>query len=283
MQIDKNTRVIARFHTEANGTGLNIYNPYFEQQGINAIYVLFKGKQAQPLVKGLRNLGLTGAITAGFEHDAVLPTLVDELSEAAQLANRIGIISNKNGKLHAHYQGGEGLLSAITEKTDLTGKRVVIVGAGTVAKTLLLAIEQSEHKPSSIHVVNRTLEHAEALLDHFSYITVHNLDTLASLEGDVLINTTRIGSINEDTVFTPEIVSKFQTVADVTFGDPNTNLITLARASDLQVVTGWDMFTHQAAVVLRELLDHQADIAMLRQHVEKGLATNNHGAVPERK
>ena len=273
MTIDKDTKLIARLHIEDNGRGLNIYNPHFEAAGINAVYMLFVNKEPKPLVDGLRNLQVSGAIPAGFEKDAVLPTLVDEKTEAVKLANRVGIIANRGGKLFAHYQGGEGLLSAIKEKLAIGGKNLVIVGSGTVAKTLILAITESEDRPASITVLNRTLDHARQLQDRFPDIVKANpLEDLASIEGDIIVNTTCIGSTVEDTYFTADIVNKFQAAVDVTFANPKTNLIRLSQEHGAVTITGWDMFTHQAVIVLRELLNHEANIPLLRKHVEKGLA-----------
>ncbi len=279
MVIDINTQVIARLHTTDNGTGLNIYNPYFEAVGINAVYVLFKNEKPGPLVQGMRNLQITGAITAGFEYDAELPTLVDAKSEAVELAQRIGIISNKSGKLYAHYQGGEGLLAAISEKYDLAGKRIVVVGAGTVAKTLLLALQQSGMALNDVVLVNRTPEHAQVLAELFKIDSVYSLDELALVDGDILVNATYIGSKVADSYFTADVVRKYMAVADVTFGELRTSLVALAESNGAIAITGWDMFTHQAAVVLRELLGHKADIHQLRQFVVSGLSSFNQGTV----
>lgn len=163
MKIDTQTKLIGRFHTQDNGTGLNIYNPYFEDQGVNAVYMLFRNDKPEQLINGMRNLQLTGAITAGFEHDPSLASLVDELDETVEVSGIIGNIANQDGKIRAHYQGGYGLVNAIQEKIDTTGKRIVVAGASTVAKTLLLALEKTTQKPSEVIVVNRTLAHAEAL------------------------------------------------------------------------------------------------------------------------
>ncbi len=279
MKINTDTKLIARMHTDKNGTGLDIYNPYFEEVGINAVYMLFRNASAEPLVEGLRNLQLSGAITAGFEHDSNISDLVDECSETVRVSGRVGIITNQNGVLQAHYQGGEGLLAAITEKYDISGKRVVIVGAGAVAKTLVMALSNSTNRPSEIILCNRTDSTAEAIKEQFDNVTsVCSLEDLADTSGDLLVNASRIGSTIDDTFYTQEIVSKCEAVADVTFGTENTNLITLAKQAGLTIVSGWDMFTHQASVVLRELLSHHADIEVLRKHVRNGLNATNHGA-----
>lgn len=282
MNINERTKVIARLHTSDNGTGLNIYNPYFESVKLNAVYLLFKGDNPKPLIDGISNLGMCGAITAGFEHDPTIANLVDFKSESVELTNIVGIIYNKNGKLHAHYQGGEGLLSAILEKIDINGKRIVIVGAGTVARALILAIKQSSIRTASITVVNRTVSKAEEVIDLFDLGTkAIPLDKLEDVEGDILINASRVGSIAEDQLFMSNIIKRFKAAVDVTFGNPNTSLIRLARLNSLVVIDGWDMFTHQAAVVLRNILDHKADIPKLREFVSSGLSNINHGAKPK--
>jgi len=271
--------MIARLHTEENGTGLNIYNPYFQDQHLNAIYLLFKNPSSEPLVEGLRKLQIAGAITAGFEQDPKLPGLLDDCSDAVRVSGRVGMLANRNGKLWGHYQGGEGLMRAIQEKITTARARIVVVGAGTVARTLVLALTKSDQRPKEIVVVNRTVKKAEDLKNISPLVTViYDLDRLNKTQGDILVNATRIGSKAEDSVFHNELIAKFTAVADVTFGVESTNLTELGRTKNKIVVSGWDMFTHQAAVVLREVLGHEANIQRLRYFVRLGLSGNNHGA-----
>ena len=52
MKIDENTKIIGRFHTKPSPRGLNIYNPFFEEAGINAVYLLFYNPDPKILVEG---------------------------------------------------------------------------------------------------------------------------------------------------------------------------------------------------------------------------------------
>ena len=232
MQINKDTQLIGRFHTDQNGTGLNIYNPYFQDQDIDAIYTLFQNANVAPLINGMRNLGLVGAITAGFEHDDALPKLLDKFTRASEVAGRVGVIANRDGVLTGHYQGGEGLRNAIQAVTDTTKTLVVVVGAGTVAKTLIHALLDSEQCPLSISIYNRTPEHGRELQKLFPTIkAVEGLDMLSTARGDVLINASRIGSTVTDEYFTEEVVARFATVADVTFGSENTKIMNFSTTA----------------------------------------------------
>lgn len=267
MNITADTRVILRLHTEANERGLSMYNEYFETQRLNAVYLLTKNLSATPLVSGLRQLGFAGAVAAGFEHDPSVLTLVDEVTDEARAAGVAGIIINNNGRLVAHYQGGESLHSAINEQRDVTGLNVALVGAGKVAETLLYSIAREETKPN-ITIYNRTIEHAQALRDKFPFVIgVGSLEDFAGSIADAAINTTSMGDAIAEHIDVASLQT-FQLVADVTLGTERGGLIESARQAGVpHIITGQDMFTHQAAVVLRRILGHETNIAALRECV----------------
>ncbi len=279
MTINTKTKLIGRFHKEANPTGLNIYNPYFEENNINVVYLLFENVDPKRLFDGMRLLNLAGAITAGFETDATILDLVDSRTEYSQISERVGVIRNTNGKIEAHYQGGQGLLNAITEKCNIENKRIVLVGAGAVARTMLLALEQTAANISEIVVLNRTMNNAVKIKGISAKVRmIGSLDELKTISGDILVNASRIGSKADDSLFTDEIIKRFEAVADVTFGNRDTKLILGAEKQGKVIIDGWDMFTHHAAVVLKFILNHDANIASLRKHVIAGLGQFNHGA-----
>lgn len=280
MTISSTTQLIARLHHQPNATGLNIYNPYFQDQSLDAIYLLFQNPDPAPLIAGLRSLNIVGAVPAGFEKHPQLPLLLDQTTPSAQIAGRICVIYQQDNQYHGHYQAGQALLNAIQEKTDTTGTIIAIVGSGAVARSLVLALQTTQQPPKHVHIYNRTVHTAQsAFAQTQQLVTVSDLNALTDARGNILINTSRIGSQIRDSIFTSEIISKFETIADVTFGNPHTNLIRLAEQQSKTTITGWDMFTHQIAICLQLILKHQSNIPRLRHFVHQGLATVNHGAV----
>lgn len=273
MIINTDTKVIGRFHTQKSGRGLNIYNPFFEEARINALFILFQNPTPKPLVDGLRSLNLAGAVTVGFELDPEFPKLLDELDPVSQYVKRVGFIKNQNGKVTGFYQGGKGILRAIQRSTEVADKNIVIVGSGNVAKGLLLALNELPDKPKSVVLLNRTLEKIEKLNSNFSFIgELGSLDKLPETNGDVLVNATDIGGKVEDTFYTESVVKNFETVVDATFEKEDTNLITLGKKLGKKYSTGWDMFTGQGQVVLETILDQEIPWDILRKHVVVGLS-----------
>lgn len=262
MHIDENTKIILRLHKQANNRGLNIYNPFFFQSGINAVYLLRHNPDPKPLLAGMRNLAIAGAIPAGFEKDASFLNLLDDITEEARLINRVGVVFNNNGKLTGHYQGGIGLYNSIVTKYgSLDDKKIVILGAGTVAKGLLLEIKKQTIKPK-ITLVNRTIENAEALAETFSelVISVQPFSELTNQQGDLFVDTTDIGSPwnkGEEFTYTHDFVKNFSFVADVTFVPTSPQLIQVAQEAGIATAPGHRMFLYQAEECMKRILGEQ--------------------------
>lgn len=274
--IDENTKIIGRFHTKLSPRGLNIYNPFFLKAGINAVYLLFYDPSPEPLISGLREFNLAGAITAGFESNPDLPGLLDELDETAKFVGKVGFITNRNGVVKGFNQGGIGLLNAINSKHNILGKKIVIVGAGNVVKSLLFTINKLpiNQQPTEIDIFNRTVGNAESIAANFKLINkVSSLDEISSAGGDILINISEIGSKVEDTIFTEKLITNFSGVSDVTFEKENTNLISIAKNLNKSYSTGWDMFTYQGKECLEKILNIEIDANLLKECVAEGLSS----------
>lgn len=273
MKINENTKVIARLHTKASPRGLNIYNPFFEEAGINAVYILFYDTDPSKLISGIRSLNMAGAITAGFESNDQLPILLDELDDVSKYIGRVGFVKNDHGKFIGSTQGGEGLLRSIQSIADIANRKVVLVGGGNIARTLLFNINKLDSKPSEVVILNRDASKLEKLKADFNFVSeIKSLVDLPSESGDVLINATDVGGSEEDTLYTESIINNFNQIADVTFEKEDTNLVNLARRLNKKVSTGWDMFTFQGQVILESILETTIDPVLLKKHVISGLS-----------
>ncbi|HSX05863.1 MAG TPA: hypothetical protein VLF69_05310 [Candidatus Saccharimonadales bacterium] len=265
--INEHTKIIARLHPQLNNRGLQIYNPYFAAKAVNAVYLLFQDPSLEKLLSGMRNLNLAGAIPAGFEHDPTLAASMDELGPTAKRIGRVSAIVQRGGKLIGEYNGGYGLTAAIKTVTPITGKRLVIMGAGTVVKGLLTHLELQGEYPAHVAVYNRTLAHAEALAKDYKIDQVGSLnDLLTQAEGDIFVNATSVGTPwnnGEDVVFPKELLQRFRAVADTTFVPLRPPLIATAEQAGTKTAPGWLMFVHQGAKTIGDILGQPLDIPTL--------------------
>jgi shikimate dehydrogenase len=277
MKIDEKTLVMLRLHRQTNTRGLQIYNPYFQEVGLNAVYILAHNPDPKPLLEGLRDLNFAGAICAGFETDTSFAKLLDELSTTSQAIGKVGIVINDNGKLRGHYQGGQGLYQSIVSKYGkLSGKKIVMLGAGGVAEGLLLEMQNQQDMPE-ITIVNRTLAKAENLATKYNLNQALPFSELESTSGDVFINMTGIGSPwnnGEDYVFKPEFIQKFNFIGDVTFVPIEPQLIKVAKEVGVDYAPGHRMFLYQAGVCLKEILGHEIVLPTYEKLMLKDFETN---------
>lgn len=190
----------------------------------------------------------------------------------------MAVIVQREGKLTGYNQGGYGLLDSITAKTEVAGKKMVIMGAGNVAKGLLTVMELRGFRPSEVEVYNRTIENAEALAVDFSEVTkVGSLDDLKSAAGDIFVNATYIGSPwreGDDFEFTEEFVKQFGFIADVTFVPLEPQLIETANKAGIPNAPGWEMFLYQGKMCLEKTLEIKVDTELLGKLVVEDFKTN---------
>lgn len=273
MVIDENTKVIGRFHTKPSARGLNIYNPFFGEVGVNAVYVLFYDEEVKKLVDGFKNLNLFAAITAGFESNADLPTFLDEIDDTAKYVGRVGFIKNDGGKLNGFYQGGAGMYRTLLQVSKIDGAKIAIVGAGNVSKGLINEISRKGHN-CHIDIYNRDINKANKIKNKFEFVeNTFGLNDFGNKKYDVLVNLTDIGGSEEDKLFNENNVSYFDAVVDVTFEKENTNLIEISKKLGKKHATGWDMFANQGLVILEELFNKDFEFDIFKKHVVNGLTS----------
>lgn len=278
MKIDEHTKIVARLHREVNFRANSIYNPYLQETGVNALYLLFHNPDPAPLVQGLKNLNLSGAIPAGFEKDPRLVPLMDELGPVAREIKKVGLIVQRNGKNTGYYQGGYGLAESINRLTNISGKRVVFFGAGQVVHATLRVWNLTKTEPKEIVIYNRTIVKGEKLAEKFpSIIDVRPIKELPQAEGDLFVNATYAGSPwgkQDDSLFTERLVKNFNYIADVTFVPLEPRLIKFAKKLKKKYSPGWNMFLYQGKMCLEKILDIKVKEDILAKHIVKDFKTN---------
>lgn len=106
-------------------------------------------------------------ITVPFKEQAW--SLSTQLSDRARLAGAVNTLyQNENGEICGENTDGIGLVRDLTinHKISLTGKRILVLGAGGAVRGVLLPI--LEQNPASITIANRTVAKAEQLVELFA-------------------------------------------------------------------------------------------------------------------
>ena len=257
MLINGHTEVIAHigFPTHAFKAPM-IYNPYFEQQGINALVVPM-GCQAEDYPVFLRAIfklsNIRGALIT-MPHKISTLSLVDEVLPAAAIAGACNAVRlGPQGQLQGDMFDGEGFVRGVLRKGfKLQGARVLVVGAGGVGSAIAASLAAAGVAAISLFDMNPAAAEALAgrLRAHYPALQVHT-GSNDPAGHDLVVSATPMGMNEGDPL--PMDVSRLspQTlVGEVVMQAETTAFLAAAQAQGCRTQVGTDMLYEQIPAYL---------------------------------
>ncbi len=161
----------------------------------------------------------------------------------ARAANTLWI---QAGLLYADNTDGVGLLRDLSRHINLTGKHVLLFGAGGAARGVLASLLAAG--PAQLTIVNRTLENARALQRDFPQTQYCALRDLEGKSYDVIINATS-ASLDDKSLALPESLMAAKPFCyDLAYNKSKpTTFVAWAKARGCMAVDGLGMLVEQAA------------------------------------
>jgi shikimate dehydrogenase len=203
-------------------------------------------------VRGLIEGGYRGAnVTVPFKLEAA--GIATRLEERARLAGAVNTMRFEGGEIIGDNTDGPGLVADIVRNAGvpLTGKRVLLLGAGGAARGVILPILQ--HGPAAIVIANRTRATADALAAHFAGQLAHPGQlTSCGFEDidaafDVVINATS-ASLSSAMPPVPSVAFCQATLAlDMMYGKLPSPFMEFAASHGATTRDGLGMLVEQAA------------------------------------
>jgi shikimate dehydrogenase len=228
-------------------------------------------------MRGIRALGFRG-VSLSIPHKVAAIPLLDALSESAELMGAVSCVRREDSRLVGENTDGRAFLEALRETCEPAEKRVLLLGAGGVARAI--AVELGRAGVAEIRVANRTVERGQALVD----LLQQRLSVAAQLvpwdgplviPGDVsiLINATSVGLLDADArvAIEPQSLHSSLVVADVVFNPPQTWLLEEARRRGCTTLNGLGMLVNQAAINFHLWTGLEPDKSVMREAVEEYL------------
>ena len=257
MLINGHTEVIAHigFPTHAFKAPM-IYNPYFEQQGINALVVPM-GCQAEDYPVFLRAIfklsNIRGALIT-MPHKVSTLSLVDEVLPAAAIAGACNAVRlGPRGQLQGDMFDGEGFVRGVLRKGfKLQGARVLVVGAGGVGSAIAASLAAAGVAAISLFDMNPAAAEALAgrLRAHDPALQVHT-GSNDPAGHDLVVNATPMGMNEGDPL--PMDVSRIAPgtfVGEVVMRTEMTAFLNAAQLRGCPVQVGSDMLFEQIPAYL---------------------------------
>jgi shikimate dehydrogenase len=181
-------------------------------------------------------------------------------------------------KLVGENTEGKGFVRSLCEVADPAGKRVVILGAGGVARAI--AVELGMSGVAEITVVNRTAERGQTLVELLndrvktSARLVHLSGEFAVPEDtDIVVNATPIEANDPDAVVPLAVNTLCPTmvVCDVVFDPPQSRFVRDAAARGCATLDGLGMLVNQNVVGFKLWTSTDPDPIVIREALEEYL------------
>jgi shikimate dehydrogenase len=257
-----------------------ILNQAFQVSGINAAYAAFHIRPGtlKDAVNGIRALGFRG-VNVTIPHKVEVMDYLDEIDEGALAIGAVNTIVNEGGRLLGYNTDGIGYVRSLKEETSvrLAGKKVLMLGAGGAARSIVYAL--AKEGVERISIVNRTVDRAVELAASMSpFADTEGLpsDDLASRirEADIVINTTSAGMFPdvEELPMDPSFLHEDLLVSDLIYNPRFTRLLREAEARGARIHGGLGMFIYQGAYAFEYWTGQPAPAAIMRETVERALA-----------
>lgn len=217
-------------------------------QDISYDRVLVQDGQFASLASKLFASGVCGCnITVPCKLDAY--NFADELTDYAKAAGAVNTLKRlDNGKILGDNTDGRGLMADLERLgCQISGKRVLIVGAGGAARGILLPI--LDKKPELLAIVNRNELKAFELAKEHPGVKVVLYSSLKP-QYDVIINATSASLKGDLPPIADEVIAKASFVYDLMYKqDGNTAFVEKARSLGVKEShDGLGMLLGQAAL-----------------------------------
>lgn len=255
--INGNTEIIAHIgYPTYSFKSPMIYNPYFEQAGINAVVVPM-GCQAPDYPTFLRSVfqltNIRGALIT-MPHKVTTVGLLDEVTATVKVAGACNAVKRtEDGRLVGDMFDGAGFVRGVQRKgLDLGGARVLVVGSGGVGSAIAASLAGAGIASITLFDVNQASAEAlgQRIQAHYPQIEVRT-GSNDPTGHDLVVNATPMGMKAGDPL--PLDVNRLAPetfVGEVVMASEVTAFLAAARERGCRTQIGSDMLFEQIPAYL---------------------------------
>ncbi len=237
-----------------------MHNMLAEKTGFDLAYGAFPVADGdlEKAIKGAHALGIFGLnVTVPYKQD-VIPFLCDIDPLAKKIGSVNTLVRCENG-----YKGYNtdmpGLMRAFEKDgVDIKGEDIVVLGAGGVARAVVMLLE--DRGASSVTIINRNGDRAEELAGSVNAICDRNfarplsIGDYGRLPGDrkyIVIQATSVGmypDVEKAVIEDPAFYERVKVGYDLIFNPKTTRFMQLCAASGARAYNGSKMLLYQGVI-----------------------------------
>ncbi len=259
-----------------------IHNAAFAALDLDFVYVAFRVEDVNQALAGMRALENFRGMSVTIPHKIEAMKHVDTIEDVDRHIGSINTVIKDNGKLQGLGTDGPGALKALMNAgVVINGKNVLMLGAGGAARAIAFTLA-SYGGPAAIEI----LDINETILQQLATDLTAGTDSViksnkmtdntlaeAMAAADIVIHCTPIGMHPKEGISLVPVAlfRPGQVIFDIVYTPLETKLLADARSKGLQVVSGVEMFIHQAVLQFEQFTGVDAPIEVMRRVVMEQL------------
>lgn len=253
----------------------------FQHHGLHYRYINCEvgPDNLEEAVKGAKAMGWRG-FNCSIPNKIKVIQYLDELGESAKIIGAVNtVIIDRDGKMTGENTDGKGFVKAISEVTDVKGKKVVVFGAGGASRAI--SVEMALAGASKITILNIS-EQGQELVDLLkthtqvkaNFVLWNHTFEIPS-DTDIVINATSVGlfpNIDERLNIDVNSLQPNMIVADCIPNPAYTYFVKDATARGCRhVLPGMNMLVNQAVIALKYWTGIDVDAEVMKQKLKEVL------------
>ena len=257
MNIDGHTELIAHIGYPTHSfKSPQIYNPYFEKEGVNAVVIPMgcKAEHYPDFLKSVFQLTNVRGALITMPHKVTTVALLDQVSPTVKVAGACNAVKlDAQGRLVGDMFDGAGFVRGIQRKGfDLVGKHVLVVGTGGVGSAIAASLAAEKIRSISLFDVQHAACEALAqrLVNEYPHIQVKTGSN--DPEGhDLVVNATPLGmNVGDPLPMNVSRIAPEAFVGEVVMRTEMTAFLQAAQKRGCRVQLGSDMLFEQIPAYL---------------------------------
>jgi 3-dehydroquinate dehydratase/shikimate dehydrogenase len=257
-----------------------VHNPAFGEAGIDAVYVPFRVPvdTLGQFVEDMPRMGIRG-LSVTIPHKEAIAKYLTKVDPAVKGIGAVNTVVCRDQNLLGYntdylaaMESLENVLGVSSESHvtySLQDKRVLVLGAGGVARAIMYGLEKRGAKTT---IAGRTKARAQVLADAFKARAVE-WAARQNVEVDIIINCTPIGMHPnvDESPYNKSHLKPSMIVFDTVYNPESTLLLKEAKSHGCHTITGVEMFIRQAALQFMLFTGREAPYQLMRDTLKRAI------------
>lgn len=250
-------------------------NAAFRAASVDGVYVALRCRAGELpcLLRALARAGGGGNVTA--PHKQAAARAVDRRTETVERSGACNTFWLQEGEVWGDNTDVAGFVAAATAllPRPLAGLRILVLGAGGVARSVLCALIDGGVR--EVVILNRTAARADALVDHFqeestALRSILSAGEVAGERFDLAVNSTALGLRPGDPLpLAPDAV-EIAAALDLVYLPGQTPWVHALGRRGIPAADGKEMLLHQGAAAFERWWSVPAPLQAMREALDLG-------------